>query len=99
MITRLRSWYSAQPIPERKALIVWLIAVVVMLGTGLFARTQLAAGMSVYYYSLSLFIVDSVVFFMLYRQMPAVKTLLLTIIIVLELAVIGYYIVARSAII
>lgn len=66
---------------------------------GLFARTQFAAGMSVYYYSLCLFIVDSVLFFMLYRQIPSIKTIMLTMIVVLELAVVGYYIVARSAII
>lgn len=99
MITRFRSWFPTQPPSERKAIVVWAISLLILLVIGVFAFFQRSLGMSVYYYLFGLFLVDSALFFALYRQLPTMKVTMLTIIAVLELSVIGYYLIARTAII
>lgn len=98
MISRLLEWYLSQPKSDRVGILAWLASFVLLGVIGFVAYRQLPGGMSPYYYLVILFVLDSAVFFSLQRQLPTIRVTMLTLIIVLELATLGYYLLARSVI-
>lgn len=98
MLKKARAWFFSQPVSERSALLVWLATLVGMIVLGLMVAVNYSSDTSVYYYLVGLFIVDSVIFFSLYRQLPTIRVVMLTLLIVLELSTLGYYLVTRTAV-
>lgn len=97
MTKKFRSWFFAQPLGERRALVVWIGSIAGLLGVGSFAYLQLPEAMDVFYYLSALFILNSALFFALYRQIPTMRITMLTLIFALELTTLGYYILSGVA--
>lgn len=98
MWAKFISWLLAQPKSERYSIFVWLGELVFLAVIGLIAYWQLPTEMQTYYFLVGLFVLDSVIFFALLRHLPTIRITMLTLIAVLELSTLGYYILSRTVV-